>query len=886
MKEIKVTNNKDYTRYRNILALDNININNIVMPMKKDRKKAVDLFLVAEGENPTKNQVLLAKIFRHMQNMFPNSFEKDLMFIRKNIEAMEDSKYRGAKSLNALQDIIEKKCLQVALNGINSSIIEKKRVTDNDYISKLRKMCEKSNISDEITDIFMVVFIKAVVSSVNREVEGDRERVISVSQFVHFFTSNFIAETTEIPWEKYFRDPNLFEWVERSKWQKGISKRGRKKTAPNLNNKDSFIRLVLNYLTDLGAQYLTIFFGNVVLKKYEIASKKVDIPSVRMQKCWTINGKDDNEILQSITRAYALIGVNTPKIAPPLPYNRALTNYETSYGVNKRGKKLCSHNGLSRKVVDGKERDHKNIYLNKINTLQNTPFTLSLQMVSDVIALIDHNCPNPVDDFYPEKKSCRNLRIKEYIKELRNQHNNLLDIMKNSEVIKKYSYIVPKIIHLEYENYNNLLNKNNIKEILSKIIDNKSWISKIIDTNDKIRVYISGSTKYENDIFTLDYKGYIFIPKIKIKNKFSLSEWSNIKQVKRFKQMVDRFRENTMDSDTEKTRRCLISLIVYSYCFDNKPLYFPIITDHRGRMYTQGENNPINSKLFRKFVTLNSNIAVDKNNKYLDYYIASQIEKQRSLEISLKSNNKNSRNFVELAKIISCYFRNTTFSVGMDATSSVCQHLAVLAQDEQLLIDSNVISSNNELFSKDVYESIIKHIMENDKIDIAIKHLCRDRGFVKVVIMKWLYNSTAWKIAKDIRKDNKDVYSLWEHQILIKAAATCTTAFRKKYPKAYKLRNAIASYGHKIYKQDNQNMIFKFKDQTISYTHKEVETILILLNVGGDVKRVRVDVKLLNSDKTVKKREDRRLLLILYMLQTLKYCWTPDMNCFYQLFIR
>lgn len=855
MKQKVNNKNKVWT---NFITLDSKKFKKILTPSKKDYDTAVDLFLIGDGEHPSKKQIMLAKILRHMENMFPDSFKKDIPFIRKNINEMEDSKLQGGTSLNLLQDIIEKKCLEIALIGINNSIIEKRGATNIENINMLKARCIKANISDDIINIFLTALINSVVNSVNREVDGDRERVISVSQFVHFFSSKFLADVSDLQLHKYFRNENQLYWKERSNWQNS-TKRGRKREVPVLNKKvdnKSFKKKVLNYLIDLSAEYLNIFFGDVVLRKYELASSKINIPSVKTQKCWAIDGKDDNEILQSIIRANALIGTNTPRVTPPLPYNRT----DKRIGMNSNGKKLCNHNGLSRKVVEGDECDHSNVYLNKINTLQSIPFTLSIQMLCDVISIIDYSTPIPVDDFYPENKKCRNNIISKYIESLRKQLTNSLELMKDSDIQNKYSYLVPKYIILIYTDKHRVLNENIIKEQLSDCVKNNGgWVSNISTLHDEIKVEVSGNVIYDNNTFIIKHANRVYKPKVSKIEKYTLYEWAKKKQVKRFKSMIDRFIRFNIHTDSEKTRRCMITLIVYSYCFDNKPLYFPIITDHRGRMYTEGENNPINSKLFRKFVILNGNIPVDRDNSYLDYYILSQIEKQKSIDLKFNTSNVNLedvRSFVELAKIKSCMYRNTTFSVGMDATSSVCQHLSVLAQDKQLMIDSNVITllNNEENVSKDVYESIINHIISNNKIDKAIKHLCSDRSFVKLATMKLLYNSTSWKIAKDINKDNKDKYSIWEEKLVIKAASACMSAFRERYPKAYKLKVAIGSYGDKVYKEAGRNMIFKLNDQTISYTHKDTDSIPIFLTVRGQVKRIRVDVKLLNTDKTLKNK--------------------------------
>ena len=247
--------------------------------------------------------------------------------------------------------------------------------------------------------------------------------------------------------------------------------------------------------------------------------------------------------------------------------------------------------------------------------------------------------------------------------------------------------------------------------------------------------------------YGLTHNGTKYVPKVTLKRKYSLYEWCKKKQVKKFTNMVDRFVNVTLDLDSAKTRRCLITLIVYSYCFNNENLYFPITTGHRGRMYTEGENNPINSKLFRKFVILNGDEPVDFDNDLLNYYVSSQVEKQRVIDDYDYNKYKDMgkyRSFIEVAKAIACSTRKTPFSIGMDATSSVCQHLGVLANDEQLMIDSNLIVHEDDdgSTSCDVYERITEYVNSVDT-DKVIKHLCSDRAFVKKAVMKTLYNSTA-----------------------------------------------------------------------------------------------------------------------------------------------
>ena len=116
--------------------------------------------------------------------------------------------------------------------------------------------------------------------------------------------------------------------------------------------------------------------------------------------------------------------------------------------------------------------------------------------------------------------------------------------------------------------------------------------------------------------------------------------------------------------------------------------------------------------------------------------------------------------------------------------------------------------------------------------------------------MTQIYNSTAMKIACDLHNENKSIYSVWEKKILIQAATACITAFRERYPQANNLKNQIGKYGTRVYKSD-ENMIFKFNTHTISYTHKEVKTVKIYLDVSGDVETVKVDLKLLNGEKTL-----------------------------------
>lgn len=75
-------------------------------------------------------------------------------------------------------------------------------------------------------------------------------------------------------------------------------------------------------------------------------------------------------------------------------------------------------------------------------------------------------------------------------------------------------------------------------------------------------------------------------------------------------------------------------------------------------------------------------------------------------------------------------------------------------------------------------------------------------------------------------------------------------AFKKRYPQANKLKNEIGKYGNSVYKND-KNMIFELKSHTISYIHKDIETMRIYLDVSGDVKTIKVELKLLNNDKTL-----------------------------------
>lgn len=67
-------------------------------------------------------------------------------------------------------------------------------------------------------------------------------------------------------------------------------------------------------------------------------------------------------------------------------------------------------------------------------------------------------------------------------------------------------------------------------------------------------------------------------------------------------------------------------IIIYAYCFPNNPFYFRIFTDHRGRMYHNGESNPINSKFIGFLVQLDPHKEINWENEWLKYYTFSQIK--------------------------------------------------------------------------------------------------------------------------------------------------------------------------------------------------------------------------------------------------------------------
>lgn len=143
--------------------------------------------------------------------MFPDNCMGDFGNILKNIKQIEKIKEEGGSSLEVLQEKIDSNSVKTAWNEVNSSILNKTGTGNVGNIEKLRMKCEKLNISDEIIVIFINSLLKSIVSALTREdkdgKKGERLRVISVSQFIHFFSSNFYYEVEGIPFEDYFRDP-------------------------------------------------------------------------------------------------------------------------------------------------------------------------------------------------------------------------------------------------------------------------------------------------------------------------------------------------------------------------------------------------------------------------------------------------------------------------------------------------------------------------------------------------------------------------------------------------------------------------------------------------------------------------------------------------------
>lgn len=256
--------------------------------------------------------------------------------------------------------------------------------------------------------------------------------------------------------------------------------------------------------------------------------------------------------------------------------------------------------------------------------------------------------------------------------------------------------------------------------------------------------------------------------------------------------------------------------------------------DHRGRMYINGEFNHINSKLFRRFVTLKipvkpvkgallsgykkraekllheglldsrryrsflDAISYDKlnnpkNNPRYRFYIACQHTKVKSISSHFEEtpayDPQNVRNSLEIAKINTSLEIQIPHALGMDATSSVCQVLSILSGDEQLAIDTNVILSPPDykkqaesVEAKDIYTSLAHELNLKKEIPEHVKQLALKRSFIKAVIMKHLYSSKTQNISTVIYNDYADPNCFWDKSILTLAANKVVDVFKEKYP--------------------------------------------------------------------------------------------------------
>lgn len=213
------SSNKKITN--NLIDLTNEERLKLIEISSEDYHLAVRIFDIPKGKVPTDEQKYLAKILRHYEEMFPKSYEGDSDSIMKNIKEIENIKSEIGYNLSYMQDKIESNSVKTAWNEVNSSIVRRAGTSEVENVDKLRKHCEKLNMSDEIIVIFINSLLKSVISALRREDadsgDGKKLRVISISQLAHFFASNFYYEVEGIPFERYFRDPEKLYWMKRVK---------------------------------------------------------------------------------------------------------------------------------------------------------------------------------------------------------------------------------------------------------------------------------------------------------------------------------------------------------------------------------------------------------------------------------------------------------------------------------------------------------------------------------------------------------------------------------------------------------------------------------------------------------------------------------------------